>query len=275
MKRALFCLIIVLSVFVIASPVMAKVRITNTARCLFGSLVMGEKEIENSTGVEIVMNDNCAGLNEGVKMVMEGKADIGTCARELTEKEKGAGLVSIPLSTDAVAVVVNKGNPVESLSTEDVLKIFAGKIKNWNEVGGLNKKILVLDSECGASKQSVMPQWLAQYNIAPDAVYLSSATITSDITDNLIVKLEKYSSGIALVSPMIYTDKTKFLKVDGKLPTRENALNKSYPLIKPMNLVVKGKPGGEVKKVVDYMTGSEGQKIVEKNLAMDWLKEGF
>jgi phosphate transport system substrate-binding protein len=40
-------------------------------------------------------------------------------------------------------VYVNADNPVKELSLEQLEKIFTGKIKNWQEVGGPNAPIVV------------------------------------------------------------------------------------------------------------------------------------
>ncbi|MEW6558279.1 MAG: substrate-binding domain-containing protein [Elusimicrobiota bacterium] len=283
-QRIIFILMVISLVF--PSIVFGKVKITVTARCFFGSIVMTKEKFEKKTGIEVIMNDTCAGLDEGVKSVIEGKSDIGTMARALTEKEKKAGLVEIPLSVDGIAVLVNKDNKINEISTEDVLNITAGNIRNWKEVGGNDSKILIFTQQCGASEEKILESLFKKYGINVDREYLSKVVVEADITDTLVQRVEAYKSSIALVPQMFHTEKVKFLKVDGCLPTRENVLAniiepekekiiKKYPLIRPLNLVVKGKPKGEVKRFIDFMIGNEGKEIIEKNLSMDWLKEGF
>ncbi len=118
-------------------------KINMTARCLFAGVVVtaeNQKTLPNpyrkETDYAFAMNDNCSGVNKGIDAVLSGAADIGTLYRPLTDEEKAEGLVETKLDRLAYSVIINKKNPVDELTTEQVLKIFAGEIQNWKTVGG-------------------------------------------------------------------------------------------------------------------------------------------
>ena len=270
MKRFLTAFMLIFFALALTVPVQAEVRVMNTARCIFGSIVMAEKE----SGINISQNSSCAGLDEGVKSVLQGTADVGTLARDLTSSEIQKGLTAIPVTSVGIAVMVNKTNPVNGLTSQQALEIMAGKIKNWKEVGGPDKKILIVASTCGGSEKNYLKQLFSQSNIEPNYGHLARATLEVDITDNVVEKIEKFVMAVGLVPPIFHTANTKFLEIDGYAPTRANVLSGQYPLTKPLSLVVKGQPSGDIKKFTDFVTGP-GRTLVEKNLAMDWLEEGF
>ncbi|MFA9413849.1 MULTISPECIES: substrate-binding domain-containing protein [unclassified Streptococcus] len=74
------------------------------------------------------------GSSAGVTAVHEGVADIGMVSRELKDKEK-PGLTADVIALDGIAVVINKDNPLESLTAQEVKEIYTGKLLTWNEIG--------------------------------------------------------------------------------------------------------------------------------------------
>ena len=51
---------------------------------------------------------------------------------------------------------VNSSNPVSSLTTEQIQKIYTGEITNWNELGGNNEKIVPLQRPVNSGSQTGM-----------------------------------------------------------------------------------------------------------------------
>ncbi len=78
--------------------------------------------------VEVSQSDSTTGVNSAI----QGVCDIGMASRDLKSSEKG--VVASKIAIDGIAVVVNKKNPVSSLSSEQVRKIFVGEITKWSEV---------------------------------------------------------------------------------------------------------------------------------------------
>lgn len=57
--------------------------------------------------------------------------------------KEGAGLFHSPEVEEGYVLAVNKENPVNRLSPEQIMQIFDGNITHWHEVGGADEKILV------------------------------------------------------------------------------------------------------------------------------------
>jgi phosphate transport system substrate-binding protein len=87
------------------------------------------KKLNKNVNVEIQQIGSSAGI-QGVK---EGTCDIGMTSRELKDKEDGGDIKLVEIAKDGIAVIVNKNNEINDLSKEQVRKIFAGEVKEWNE----------------------------------------------------------------------------------------------------------------------------------------------
>ena len=55
-------------------------------------------------------------------------------SREFKDSELKKGLKTQVLALDGLAVIVNKSNPIDSLSKDSVKKIFTGDITTWEKV---------------------------------------------------------------------------------------------------------------------------------------------
>ena len=71
-----------------------------------------------------------------------GKLDVGgLCCKPKEEEITKLGFKIFPLAYDALVIIVNNANPITNLTMQQVRDIFAGKIKNWKEVGGQDRLI--------------------------------------------------------------------------------------------------------------------------------------
>ena len=92
-------------------------------------LVEAYKKLNKDIVIEIQMSDSSAGM----KGTIEGTCDIGMASRELTENEKSK-LASLAIAIDGIAVIVSNDNALNSISGDNVRKIYTGEIKRWNEI---------------------------------------------------------------------------------------------------------------------------------------------
>ncbi|HEX7505469.1 MAG TPA: substrate-binding domain-containing protein, partial [Polyangia bacterium] len=89
------------------------------------------------------------GSTAGLQAAQSGLANVGMCSRSLTAKESLL-FTPILIARDGLALVVNLGNPVASLSIEQLRALFAGRVTHWNEVGGKNEPIRPITREEGS-----------------------------------------------------------------------------------------------------------------------------
>ena len=88
-----------------------------------------QKTNKNIT-VEVQVSDSTTGINSAA----EGVCDIGMASRDLKDEEKDKGISSEAIARDGIAVIVNNGNDLEELSSDQVKSIFTGDITDWEDV---------------------------------------------------------------------------------------------------------------------------------------------
>ena len=80
--------------------------------------------------IEIQQSDSTTGMNDAI----EGICDIGMASRELKDSELEAGLQNTVIALDGIAVIVNNDNPLDGVTSEQVMKIYTGEISEWSEL---------------------------------------------------------------------------------------------------------------------------------------------
>lgn len=94
--------------------------------------VLAEKYMELNKNVTIEVQQT--GSSAGMTSAIEGACDIGMASREVKDSEKSQGLKKTTIAMDGIAVIVNLDNEIDNLTSDQILKIYTGEIKNWDDV---------------------------------------------------------------------------------------------------------------------------------------------
>ncbi len=86
--------------------------------------------VNTGAEIEILTSDSSTGMSN----VIEGICDIGMASRAVKDSEKEKGLTEITIANDGVAVIVNKENPVDSMTKEQVEQIYTGAVTTWSDI---------------------------------------------------------------------------------------------------------------------------------------------
>lgn len=87
-------------------------------------------KVNTNAEIEIQQNDSTTGMTSAI----EGICDIGMASRELKDTETAKGIKGTTIALDGIAVIVNKDNKAEYLTSEQVMKIYTGEITKWSDV---------------------------------------------------------------------------------------------------------------------------------------------
>ena len=111
---------------------------------------IGEAFSQKNPGITITVPPSI-GSGGGIKAVGRDEYLLGRVARGIKEKEKPYGLTYVPYAKIPIVFYVNTSVTVKDLSPQQIVDIYRGKITNWKEVGGKNRKIILLgrDSNSG------------------------------------------------------------------------------------------------------------------------------
>ena len=230
---------------------------------LHGGAVKG---FETKTGVKVQIAD-VSGTGKGLKSLTEGKLNLVGSGRVLTAEEKKAGLLGTIVGYDGLAVFVNKANPVKDLSKEQLKDLFTGKVKSWKELGGKDLKIVAMVEPIASKRATVQ---LVQELVNDGAPYAAGVREIDQLKDQ-VAEVARSEGAICVASigflasadPAVRAN-LRAVSVDATDPSDANIRSGAYLLSRPVLLVTKGLPSGDVKAFVDYALSRDGQAIVER-----------
>lgn len=192
----------------------------------------------------------------GFDALVDCSVDLFFTAHPSTEqmqsaKDKGVELEIVPIGLEAFVFFVNKDNPVDGLTTEQIRSIYRGEITNWKDVGGASRMINPLTRVEGSGSQTMMDKFM-------DGNMLTSRQPLSIFGGAIGYSFRYYLSGMAA------DDNVKMLAVDGIYPNAENIRNGSYPISSNFYAVYrKDNQNENVGKLVEWLLSDEGQNMIE------------
>ena len=209
----------------------------------------------------IAVSVSGGGSGTGIKMVSEGSTDIGTSSRDLTADEiSSAGLKVYPIANDGVAIIVNPANTLTDLTKQQIKDIFSGKIKNFKEIGGPDKEIVVIIRESGSGTRTSFEDMImdkGKTNNTESAEQQSSnGAVKASVAGN--------PNAIGYVGAGYVDATVKALKVAGIEATKETIKSVTYPISRKLYMITKGEAMGKTKDFIDYVLSDKGQSIVEE-----------
>lgn len=86
--------------------------------------------INPNATIEIQTNDSTT----GVEYTISGVCEIGMASRNLKDSEVEQGVTATTIAMDGIAVIVNNGNPMTSITTEQIKAIYTGNVEKWAEL---------------------------------------------------------------------------------------------------------------------------------------------
>ncbi len=213
------------------------------------------------------------GSGTGIAAMINGTTDICAASRTIKPKEmtlakqKGIEPMEHVVARDGIAVVVNPENTVSVLSIDQLGKIFTGAYTNWSEVGGPDKRIIVLSRESSSGTYVFFQEHVLKkkdYTTRARLMPATSAIIQS-------VSNDKWAIGyVGLGYAAEAGDKVKTLAIkedDSSLaviPSEETVKSGEYSIARPLHLYTKGEPEGAIKEFLDFCLSEKGQKIVRE-----------
>ncbi|MCD6532705.1 MAG: phosphate ABC transporter substrate-binding protein [Deltaproteobacteria bacterium] len=199
------------------------------------------------------------GSGAGIKQVGEGLVDIGNSGRKPTEHEiQKYGLVLHRWAFDGVGVIVHRDNRVQALTKGQLQDIFSGRLRNWQEVGGVDKEITVFTrDEASGTRNVFWKKALAKKVITNKAlVVASNGAMKAGVSHN------PYAIGYVSIG---YLDKSVAAVVlDGVKPSLEAVQKGEYTVVRGLYSNTKGERDGLTKSFIDFLFSQSGREIIAK-----------
>lgn len=196
------------------------------------------------------------GSSAGIQATINRTVAIGMSSRELKDDEKM--LNAIVICHDAIAVVVHPKNPLGGLTSGQVRDIYSGKIRNWKQLGWIDRNISVVTREEGSGTRGAFEDLVMKKAFIDDAVMVQD----SNGAVREVVGNDPYALGY--ISLGIVDSRVKILSVDGVRPSIETARNSSYGIVRPFLYLTLGQPAGQSRTFIDFVLSLQGQTILRK-----------
>lgn len=206
---------------------------------------------------KVTVDVQAGGSSVGVTNAKDGITDIGNSSRSLKDDEKAFGLKETVIALDGIAVVVNPANAVVNLTKDQIAKIFTGEIKNWKEVGGKEKAIVVVGREAGSGTRDGFEGLL---KIKDKCKY----TVEVNETGIVKTKVASEAAGIGYISLGVLDTTVKALQVEGVAPSEKTVKDTTYVLQRPFICLTKAETTPQTTAFLDFMGSPAGQEIVQK-----------
>ena len=205
------------------------------------------------------------GSTTGIAAIIDGTAEIGMSSRRAKSSEvgaaaaKGKNMRPTIVAYDGLGVIVNASNPIKGLTKKQVEQIFTGDVTDWSAVGGSGGKISIYTRNTSSGTYS---DWKELAMKKRD--YAGSSQKMAG-HEQIAAEVGKNSSGVGYVGlAYMKASGIKVLPIDGQMPSQQAVIAKTWPYARPTFYYTNGEPGGLAKQFVDFTTGPDGQRIVNR-----------
>lgn len=221
--------------------------------------------LADAYGNEDVRFDYLEGLRTagGVSGVVDGTLDMGTVARDLTIEEESYGLEYVALSDDALAVAVHPSVTLDSLTSDQIRGIYHGDYQNWNELGGPDLGIVLLDRNDDESAKITFRRDLLgpDLQIAPGAVSLFYET---DMIDALArtegaIGYCSFGYGVSEDAPVT------FVAIDGVAPSVGTVESGAYTMVRSLGVVTARPVDPAISEFLAWATSDEAHELMQES----------
>ena len=210
------------------------------------------------------------GSGVGISSLLDNTTDIAMASRAVKFSEKmkikaaNQDVEEVIIAYDALAVVVNPSNPITRLTREQLEGIFRGKIKNWKEVGGYDQKIIVYSRETSSGTYEFFKE-----SVLKNKNYMAGS-LSMPATGAVIQSVSQTKGaigyvGLAYVSPRVKTLAVSYNGGPYVTPTAENAINRTYPIIRPLFYYYNVRNKQQVTPLMNFILSPKGQEIIKKS----------
>lgn len=217
----------------------------------------------------IIIYVSAGGSGAGVKAVLDKVSDFGMLARDIKdkEKEKVENLKEIKLGIDALCLSVNPANNVIGLKNgnitkDEIIKIFSGEYAKWSDLDSSlpNEDIVLVTRDLsGGAHEVFQKKIMGDVQVSPNAIQAPSMGA-------LVAKIIENKNAIGYASFGITNQnagKLIPLKVDGVEATKENIVNGSYYISRPLIIMKDGEITATEEAFIKFIFSDKGMSTIE------------
>lgn len=205
-----------------------------------------------------VVETKAEGSDKGILALLTASADIAAISRPLTPQEQSQGLMAVPVTKDAIAIVVGEQNPFQrGLTQAQVQGIFQGQITNWSQVGGASEPIRVINRPSVSGTRQAFQELVLNGGEFGQMPNTNIVTMQRDATTPILRELGRNGISYATYSQVADQQTVRIVPVDGLTPQAPN-----YPYQRELYYVYKQPATPQVQAFLGYVASPQGQGAI-------------
>jgi phosphate transport system substrate-binding protein len=211
------------------------------------------------------------GSGVGIASLINKTCNVATASREMKPKEfemaraRGVEPNEHVVAYDGVAVIVNKANPLDRLTLQQLHDIFTGKVTNWKTLGGRDLKIVTLSREVSSGTHLYFKEEVVRLGKKDGTEEFSPQTLLLTSSQAIVEETVANDAAIGYLGMGYVSDRTQALLVQAKdgqyyPPDIKHVMDKTYPLARPLYFDTNGTPQGATRLFIDFTMSPRGQQ---------------
>ncbi len=204
------------------------------------------------------------GSGNGIKALIDKTTDIANASRAMKKEEiekakaNGGDPVEFIVAFDCIVPVVHPSNPLKNITVDQLKGLYKGDIKNWKEIGGSDKPVVVISRDTSSGTYEVWEEKvMKKERVFPGALLQAS-------NGAVVQAVSKNPNAIGYIGLGYMDSSVKGLSVNGITGSKKTTLDKSFPISRPLYMYTPIKPAGDIKKFMEFVVSDKGQKLVEE-----------
>lgn len=206
--------------------------------------------------------------------LIDGEAELILTHRTISPDEAahadsvGVSLIETPIAMDAFVFVVNRSNPVRSLTVNQIQKIYTGETTNWSEVGGNNHSIKVFTRPRNSGSEEVFRK-LVMGTLVPADFPASDIGGMSQVfgeiihfTDGICYTFNNYKK----LQARVPDSEVPKIAVNGIFPSDKTVQNGTYPFISRVHVAIRSdlNPNSMAYKLYEWLQSDDAKATIKE-----------
>jgi phosphate transport system substrate-binding protein len=256
-------LLLALTMFAATAAQAETIKIGGSGSMIPLLTVLGKGYVKKNPKDSVEVNQKSMGQPGGIAALNAGAIDIAMSAMPITPAQAKLQVEQFEIARVAGVVAVNSSVTATNLTSQQLCDIYAGKIKNWKQVGGADAPISALTRPESDSTKVMFRKGYACLAALKEAPEILNLPKSADMHN----ALSTTKNSIGPVDAIALADaagKFKAIKIDGKSPE----VSDKWPFILHNNLILGKNRGEAVKQFMNFIKSPEGQAIIKSEKAV-------
>ncbi len=210
--------------------------------------------------VEFISNNQSEGAIASLKNDI---IDVAGSSHKLKPEEDNGKIQYREIAQDLLLVAThNSVKGVTNLSTKQLKQIYKGDITNWQELGGADAKIVVLDRpEDESAKKILRKYYLGEEKTTTKAVTLNKEGELIETLQSTPNSIGTFSLAYSLINKL----PVNHLSLNGVAPKAQNFVNGKYQMVRHIGILSDKVPSAPAQGFIDFILSNEGEKVLQNN----------